>query len=777
MGKKIKTCHLTTVDITIRFIIFNFLKHLKENNYDIYVVCSPGEWISSLKEDFVFHGIEMTRRITPIKDLVSFIKLFLYFKKEKFDIVHTYTPKAGILGRIAARLAGVPIVIHTSFGFYIGSQIPPRIRKTVLFAEKIASHFCDLVFSQNKEDIGFAIKEGIVRPDKIELLAYGIDMDRFNPANFTPEYVSKRKRELGIENKKVIGMVGRFVKEKGYLDLFKAFKILKSRIPNAVLLLIAPLDKAKGDALDYSVLKDYGIEKDVVLFGDKGEVNNAEQIYPLMDVFVLPSYREGLSYSIIEASAFGKPVVASNIRGCRESVDNGKTGILVPPESPANLADVLANLLNDQDKCKELGKNGREKSLKEFDEKIAFNHLKEKYEYFIRKIIKPADKIKACCVASADITLKFMLFKQLGFLKSLGYDISAVCSPGKWVKDINGEGIKVKEITFKRKISPFSDIVSFMRLYLYFKKENFQIVHTHTLKPQFYGQIAAKLAGVPIIINTLHGFDFSNDTPFLKRKLFILLKRTAARCSDLVFCVSQTVKNTAIKEKICSPKLIKYLGRDIDINRFDSARFSEQFVLSQKEKFGIKRNQRVVGIVSRLVGEKGYFELFFAFKKALERFPDIVLLIVGPREPEKRDAVGPEEAQKYGIEKNAIFLGERADVDEIYPIMDIFVLPSHREGLGASILEASAMERPVIVSSVGGCPEAVDDGKTGILIPPKNKEKLYEALIYLLENPNVGREMGKRGREKVLREFNEDLILNRMKIEYEKLINEKLLLI
>ena len=106
--------------------------------------------------------------------------------------------------------------------------------------------------------------------------------------------------------------------------------------------------------------------------------------------------------------------------------------------------------------------------------------------------------------------------------------------------------------------------------------------------------------------------------------------------------------------------------------------------------------------------------------------------------------------------------------------MDVFTLPSHREGLGFSILEASAMEIPVIATNIRGCREAVDNGKTGILVPVKNPQKLAEAIIYLLKNPKRAKEMGKAGREKVKREFNEVLVFDRIKIEYQKLIEEKL---
>ena len=151
-----------------------------------------------------------------------------------------------------------------------------------------------------------------------------------------------------------------------------------------------------------------------------------------------------------------------------------------------------------------------------------------------------------------------------------------------------------------------------------------------------------------------------------------------------------------------------------------------------------------------------------------------VLLVVGPEEPEKKDAINHEVVKNYNIEKNVLFLGRKINVDELYSLMDVFVLPTHREGIGATILEASAMEKPVIASRIGGCPEAVDNKVTGILLPIKDSEKLAEAIIYLLKNPERAKEMGKKGREKILREFDEELIFDRIRIEYQRLIREKL---
>lgn len=384
-SKKIKTCHVTTVDITARYIILNFLKFLVKNNYDVKLVCSMGKHKDFLeKSGLLIHDIKMTRRITPVADIISFVKLFLYFKKEKFDIVHTYTPKAGFLGRVAARLAGVPVVIHTSYGFYIGVNISPRLRRAILFAEKISSYFCDLIFSQNREDIELAKKEKIISSDKIKLLNYGIDLERFNPQRFSEKFIAEKKKELGVADKKVIGIVGRFVKEKGYLDLFEAFKIIKEKISNVALLMVSPQDKEKEDALDISAIKDYRIDKDTVVLGYEKDVVEIEQAYAVMDVFVLPSYREGFPYSIMEASSMAKPVVATNIRGCKEAVVDGVTGELVELGNYNNLATKIIDILNDPLKAKRMGENGRAKALKDFDEKVVFNKIVTEYDRFIK---------------------------------------------------------------------------------------------------------------------------------------------------------------------------------------------------------------------------------------------------------------------------------------------------------------------------------------------------------------------------------------------------------
>jgi len=379
-------------------------------------------------------------------------------------------------------------------------------------------------------------------------------------------------------------------------------------------------------------------------------------------------------------------------------------------------------------------------------------------------------KIKICHIANTDKALKFLLLPQLKFLQKEGYDVYAVCSPGKWVADIEKEGIKVKTVTMKRRISPFSDLIVLVKLFLYFKKEKFKIVHVHNPKPSLLGQLAARMAGVPIVINTIHGLYFHGNSLFLKRKFFILIEKISALCSDVIFSQNKEDIETLIREKIAKPEKIKYLGNGIDVDKFDARRFSKEFIDEKKKDLNIPAGFNVVGIVARLVKEKGYLDLFEAFRNILKIFPKTILLVVGPEEPEKKDAVSPEVVRSYGIEKNVIFLGERSDIDEILPIVDIFVLPSHREGFPRSILEAMAEKRPVVATDIRGCREEIENNKNGILIPIKNPKKLAEAIIYLFNNHDQTKEMGENARVKVEKYFNESIVFDRIKEEYQKLI-------
>lgn len=253
------------------------------------------------------------------------------------------------------------------------------------------------------------------------------------------------------------------------------------------------------------------------------------------------------------------------------------------------------------------------------------------------------------------------------------------------------------------------------------------------------------------------------------------MEKLAAYCCDVFFSINKEDIESAVKEKICNWRKIRYSGDGIDISRFNPEKFSKEFRDALKIKLGIKNTDKIVGFVGRLVGEKGIWDLMQASESVLGELPNTTFLVIGPKEPYKNDYFDPELFnKKFGSSKKLLFLNETLEIDKMYSLMDILALPSHREGLGLVLLEASAMEKPVVATNIRGCREAVDNGKTGLLVPAKDPGKLAGAIIYLLRNSEISEKMGKAGRQKIISEFDEKLIFDRIKIEYEKLIKRKL---
>lgn len=768
--RRIKLCCVANME-AVKFVLLPQLKFLKDKGYDVSVVCPEGRFVEEIRRNgLVVKTINFQRKITsPFSDVAFFVKLFFYFRKEKFDIVHTHNPKPEFFGQIAAKLAGVPIIINTVHGFPFGETSSFLERRFFILLEKIAALCSDLIFSQSQQGAHVLLAEKISPPDRLRVLGNGIDLARFNPERFSQEDIEKRKKELGLDpSRNVIGIVGRLVREKGYFELFEALTKVLGKFPQTTLLVIGPQEPEKRDAFGPDIIKNYGIEKNVKFLGERMDV---DELYPLMDIFALPSWREGFPRSILEASAMERPVVATDISGCREAVEQGKTGILVPVHNPEKLAQAFEALLGNPEKAKQIGKSGREKAAREFDERIVFAKIAKEYKRLIAE--KLSEAYKVCYVANME-AVRFFLLTQLKFLERQGYDVSVVCREGRFVKEMRDRGMSIKTINLTRKITPFQDLVTLVQLISYFRKEKFDIVHTHNPKPAFFGQIAATVAGVPIVINTIHGFHFNEYSSVLRRNFFFLLEKITAWFSDRIFSVSQENMKTAIRKHICNPSTIVYIGNGIDPEQFRLERFSRDSIAVKRRELGIESHAKVVGVIARLVKEKGYLDLFEAWKAVARKLPEALLLVIGPSDPEKIDAVDRAVVDSYGIEKNTIFLGERLDVDELYPVMDVFVLPSHREGLPYSLLEASAMEKPTIATDVGGCKEVIENNKTGILIPARNPDQLAKAILYMFEHPNQAAEMARNAREKVKREFDERLVLERIAKEYKDLLEKKL---
>lgn len=369
-------------------------------------------------------------------------------------------------------------------------------------------------------------------------------------------------------------------------------------------------------------------------------------------------------------------------------------------------------------------------------------------------------------VATAAHSLRYLLLNQLLSIQAAGYDVSTISAPGIDVPVLQEAGIRHIPVSMTRNMTPGADLLSLWRLFRVMRKERFTIVHTHNPKPGLLGQLAARMARVPIVINTLHGFYFHEHTPPFWRRFYITMEKVAARCSDVILSQNSEDIKTAVQEGICSPDLIKPLGNGIDIGRFDRRCLSSELLGEKKAELGIPEGVPIVGFVGRLVREKGILELMEAAVQIREAVPDVRFLLIGLIDREKPDVLTPEVAGEYGLAESCVFAGFREDMPELYALMDLFVLPSHREGFPRSPMEASAMGIPSIVTDIRGCREAVEDGRNGRLIPLRNPKAIEAAVLDLLQNKEKALQMGHNGRQMAEERFDEQLIFERVKQEY-----------
>lgn len=375
--RPVRVAHVTTVDLTLRFLLLGQLRRLREEGYEVVGVSAPGPWTADLEEEGIRHipWPGATRAWDPRADARAAVELLRILRRERFDLVHTHNPKPGVLGRVLARTAGVPCVVNTVHGLYATPDDPLPRRAAVLSLEALASRFSDLELFQSREDLRWAVGRGVVARTKAVYLGNGTDVRHFDPAAVSGERVAALRRELGIpEGTPVVGTVGRLVAEKGYREFFRAAEAVRGAVPGVVFLVVGETDPDKPDAIRREELA--RLDRDVRLTGWRPDVRD---LLALMDVFVLASWREGVPRSAIEAAAMGRAMVLTDIRGCRE-VGGGGAAVFVPARDPRALARSLLVLLGDPERRRRLGEAARRRALKRFDERRVEDVLLASYQ-------------------------------------------------------------------------------------------------------------------------------------------------------------------------------------------------------------------------------------------------------------------------------------------------------------------------------------------------------------------------------------------------------------
>ena len=318
-----------------------------------------------------------------------------------------------------------------------------------------------------------------------------------------------------------------------------------------------------------------------------------------------------------------------------------------------------------------------------------------------------------------------------------------------------------------RSINPLSDVAAFFKLYRLIRRGRYHIVHTHSSKAGVLGRLAARLAGTPIIVHTLHSLVFHDYQPWLVNRLWWAVKKLCAPLTDHFISVSSVISQKAIAAGIARPEKFTTIYSGMELDWFLDSKVDPAAV---RREFAIPANAPVVGKIARLFSLKGHDQLLDAAPEVVRRHPDVRFFLIG-------DGLLYEHlrsrAREAGILDNFVFAGliPRERIPEMIAVMDVVVHTSLREGLARVLPQALAMGKPCVSFDIDGAPEVVIPGETGYLVRPGDARGLADAISELLANPQLRARMGESGRRRVDPAFRAETMVEQIGLVYQSLLS------
>lgn len=374
-------------------------------------------------------------------------------------------------------------------------------------------------------------------------------------------------------------------------------------------------------------------------------------------------------------------------------------------------------------------------------------------------------------VVNISFVIPFFLGEQLNWFADKGYREHIICSDSNELKTFSRQyGFKYKAVEILRKISLIKDLKAVCLTYTYIRNIQTDVVCGHTPKGGLIAMLAAYLARVSIRLYFRHGLVYETSTGF-KRWLLISIDRLASRLATKIICVSPSVANRSIEDRLNPGHKQVLLANGtcngIDVKRFCRSNLNSTDLKELRRQLGIDDGDFVIGFTGRLVRDKGIIELVQAYNELRPHHPNMRLLLVGMLET--RDALPPD-IVKAIQESNIICTGyvHNTIIEQYYALMEVLVLPSYREGFPTSVLEASSMEIPIVTTRATGCRDSIVEGVTGLFVE-HDAHELGQVVLRLYKDASLRKNLGKAGREFVVKHFEQHLVWE----DIEKLYNSK----
>jgi glycosyltransferase involved in cell wall biosynthesis len=374
-------------------------------------------------------------------------------------------------------------------------------------------------------------------------------------------------------------------------------------------------------------------------------------------------------------------------------------------------------------------------------------------------------------VANIYFVLPYFIGDQFMYFNEKGYKLHVICSPSEEILQYSQKmNFKYSEIPILRSFSLYQDIKSIVAVCKYIKKNKIDIVCGHTPKGALIAMLASFLMRVKVRIYFRHGILYETSSG-LKKTFLKYMERFTSFLSTSVVAVSQSIFERSLEDKLTNKEKLTVLNNG-SCNGINSQKFSKESINIEilnniKKKYKLNEESYVVGYSGRLVKDKGISELVNSFEELQTKYDNLYLLLVGMSE--ERDTLPKNIVNKINTNNHIIATGyvDYEMMKYYYAMMNLFVLPSYREGLPTSVLEASSMEVPVITSRATGCIDSIIESKTGILVNQNNPKELAQAINFFFMNPELAIEYGKNGREFVSKEFEQESVWNSLEDLYK----------
>ncbi|MCI0530557.1 MAG: glycosyltransferase [candidate division Zixibacteria bacterium] len=710
--RKIKILHLITDFESggAQIQLLNTLKRIDGECFECHVAFILGK--GSLSPQLKGTGVEVFDLTNRGKfTFTSVYRLYSILRKLKIDILHTHLVHASLLGRAVAPFAGVRHVLSTRhFGY------DTKENNWIYYLERKTCHLDSAIVAVSAAVRRHVLEGNPRASNNVLVIENGVEIKE----------LALGPNQSRIRNKFRIVSVGRLHRIKRFDVLVKAVQMLRDKLGDFEVLIVGEGENRKNlEAL----ISDLGVEEKVELVGDKPNI----EVLALLrrsDLYVQCSDWEGFGLAVAEAMAQSLPVIAASVGGLKDLINTGVDGLLIPPSDPAALADSIERIANDSAYSAKLGGNARKTAKSRFNlgnsiallEQLYRNMCSQKYVegragHEKIRVMQIITRLNVGGAARHVIVLASRLnpesFDSIlisGKEQSSEGDMMHLAS--------NATTINIPEL--QRNISPLRDLKSLWAIYKIIRQFKPHIVHCHTSKAGVLGRVAAKLAGVPITIYTYHGHIFGGFFSEGATRCFLQIEKVLSLFTTKIISISRVIYDDLSRLRIVNGNG-EIIENGFDLDEYVcSRRLSGKF----RQELSLNKEHILIGAVGRFVPTKGWSVLLVAAHEFLKTSSRIRLVLVGDGELKQQLL---ENVHELGIEKQVIFTGFQNNLVEVYSDLDIFVLPSIREGMPTVLIEAICSGVPVVATNVDAVPELVNE-ETGLLVNAGDSTELSAAI-------------------------------------------------